>query len=293
MKITKTRRIGCTVAAAMMLSLTGCSNSKPAGDQSTSSAASTVSVLSRESGSGTRSAFLELFGLEQDGQDLVRPDAEVTNSTAVMMTTVGQNPNAIGYISLGSLNDSVKAVSIDGVTPSVETIRDGSYSISRPFLIVEKEDAANDLAQDFTTYILSTDGQNVVEKAGYVPLQTNDTYTPVSIEGSLTVGGSSSVTPVMEKLAEAYQKENPAAEVVVMQSDSSTGASSTVEGVYDLGMLSRELKENEKSSGLKSTIIANDGIVLIVNPANSVGDLTREQVASLYKGEVTNWSDLN
>lgn len=293
MKITTKHFFGCTLAAAMMAGLSGCSNAQAADEQSTSKSASTVSVLSRESGSGTRSAFLELFGLEQDGKDLVKPDAEVTNSTAVMMTTVGQNPNAVGYISLGSLNDSVKAVSIDGVAPSVETIRDGSYSISRPFLIVQKEDAANALADDFTTYILSSDGQSVVEEAGYVPLQTNETYTPAAIDGSITVGGSSSVTPVMEKLAEAYQNENPDAEVVVMQTDSSTGASSTIEGVYDVGMLSRELKDEEKESGLKSTVIANDGIVLIVNPANSVSDLTREQVAQLYKGEITNWSDLN
>ena len=210
-----------------------------------------------------------------------------------MMATVTQNPNAIGYISLGSLNDTIKALAIDGVKPSVETVTDGTYSISRPFLIVEKEGAENELAADFKEYILSDQGQKIIADAGYVPIANSGSWSSDGVSGSLTVGGSSSVTPVMEKLAEDYQKQNDQAEISVLQTDSSTGASSTAEGVYDIGMLSRELKEEEKSQSLISTPIAQDGIVLIVSVDNPVDSLSKSQVQDIYTGAVTDWSELN
>lgn len=258
----------------------------------TAAESSSIAVISREQGSGTRSAFTELFGIEKDGTDQTKADGEVTNSTAVMMTTVDGNPAAIGYISLGSLNDQQKAVSIDGVLPSTETVKDGSYSIVRPFLIVEKEGANNELTEDFKTYILSADGQKIIEEAGYVPLDASESYTPAGYTGSITVGGSSSVTPVMEKLAEAYSSLNPDAQVSVLQTDSSTGATLTAEGTYDLGMSSRELKPEEVQKGLASTIIAQDGIAVIVNPENTVENLSKEQVRDIYTGAITAWDEV-
>lgn len=274
-------------AAALVMMLSGCSQSQPA-----SSSASTISVLSREEGSGTRSAFSELFQLEKEGQNLIVPDAEITNSTAVMMATVSQNPNAIGYISLGSLNDNVKALAIDGVKPSVETITDGTYSISRPFLIAQKEGVQNALADDFKAFILSSQGQKIIADAGYVPAGDLGEWASAGISGSLSVGGSSSVTPVMEKLAEEYQKQNDQAEISVLQTDSSTGASSTAQGVYDLGMLSRQLNDEEKSQSLTSTPIAQDGIALIVSQDNPVDGLSKSQVQEIYSGAITDWSAL-
>lgn len=275
-------------AAALVMMLSGCSQSQPA-----SSSASTISVLSREEGSGTRSAFSELFQLEKEGQNLIVPDAEITNSTAVMMATVSQNPNAIGYISLGSLNDNVKALAIDGVKPSVETITDETYSISRPFLIAQKEGVQNALADDFKAFILSSQGQKIIADAGYVPAGDLGEWANAGISGSLSVGGSSSVTPVMEKLAEEYQKQNDQAEISVLQTDSSTGASSTAQGVYDLGMLSRQLNDEEKSQSLTSTPIAQDGIALIVSQDNPVDGLSKSQVQEIYSGAITDWSALN
>lgn len=283
------------LAFLMAGSLAACQSGN-ATDSTSASGTSTnsgkIAVLSREDGSGTRSAFVELFGLEEDGVDQTRADAEITNSTAVMMTTVGQNPAAIGYISLGSLDDSVKAVAIDGTEPSVENVQSGAYTVSRPFLIAQKEESDNPLLEDFKAYILSESGQDVIREAGYVPVEVQGTYEPADLEGERVVGGSSSVTPVMEKLAEAYQKENPNAQISVMQTDSTTGASGTVDGMYDLGMLSRELKPEEESQGLKSTVIATDGIAVIVNPSNTVDSLSVDQVKAIYTGQTGSWDEL-
>lgn len=276
-------------AALGALALGACASS---GQTTGSHKADSITVLSREDGSGTRSAFVELFDIEKDGQDLTRPDAEITNSTAVMMTTVDKNPQAIGYISLGSMNDQTHAVKIDGVAPSVKTVSDGSYPIYRPFLIVEKEGQPDPLAQDFKTFILSEQGQNIIADAGYVPIQAAGSYQAAHLSGAIEIGGSSSVTPVMEKLAEAYQKENPEATLSVYQTDSSTGASSTAQGVYDIGMCSRELKPEETKQGLVSTVIANDGIAVIVHPENSVDTLESKQVKDIYTGVIQTWSAL-
>lgn len=255
-----------------------------------------ISVISREDGSGTRGAFIELFGVEEKNDagekvDNTTVDASVTNNTAVMMSTVAGNTYAIGYISLGSLNDTVKAVKIDGAEATVENIKSGEYKVSRPFNIATK-DEVSEVAQDFINYILSPEGQAVVEENGYIAIDDVADYTSTGAEGKVVVAGSSSVTPVMEKLKEAYAEVNPNAEVEIQTSDSTTGMTSTIDGICDIGMASRELKDSETEAGLTSTQIAIDGIAVIVNNENPVEDLTSEQVKSIYTGETTVWGDV-
>ena len=272
--------------------------SSDSGSGSDASAPSgTISVLSREEGSGTRGAFVELFGVEEenaDGEkvDNTTVDAQVTNSTAVMMTTVAGDPQAIGYISLGSLDDSVKALKVDGADATAENVKNGTYKVSRPFNIVTNDDLS-DVAQDFIDYILSSDGQAIVEKENYIAVDdAAEAYAGSSPEGNVVVAGSSSVTPVMEKLKEGYEAVNPNASIEIQQSDSTTGVEQAISGVCDIGMASRELKDSETSEGITGTQIAIDGIAVIVNNENSMTDITSDQVKQIYTGEVTNWEDL-
>jgi phosphate transport system substrate-binding protein len=256
-----------------------------------------IAVVSREDGSGTRGAFVELCDIEQKNESGEKIDhtidsAEITNSTAVMMTTVAGDPAAIGYISLGSLNDTVKAVSIDGVAPSTETIKDGSYPIARPFNIATKGELSP-VASDFISFILSTEGQAVVEKKGYISLDNTQAYQGVKPAGKVVVAGSSSVTPVMEALKEAYLELNPSAQIEVQQSDSTTGMNSAKEGICDIGMASRGLKDSEIEAGLVPTVIAQDGIAVVVNTENTISNLTKEQVQQIYTGSITDWSELS
>lgn len=252
-----------------------------------------INVVSREEGSGTRGAFVELFGVQEGDVDNTTSAAEVTNSTSVMISTVQGNENAIGYISLGSLSDDVKAVKIDGVEATTENVKSGDYKVSRPFIVCTKGTDLSEIASDFMSYIMSTDGQAIVSEEGYIAQDTTTTYTASNLSGSLTVGGSSSVTPLMEKLAEEYQKLNPEVEISVQQSDSTTGATNTIDGVYEIGMCSRELKQEETGAGLVPTVIATDGIAVIVNTKNAVDDLTVDQVKQIYTGEITDWSEIS
>lgn len=255
---------------------------------------SKITVVSREDGSGTRGAFIELFGIEEKDDsgnkvDKTTDTSEITNSTSVMMTTIAGNESAIGYISLGSLNDTVKAVAIDGAAATVENIENGTYKISRPFNIATKEDVS-ELAQDFISFIMSEEGQAVVKDNGYIPQATSGKYSGNKPSGEITVAGSSSVTPVMEKLKEAYMAVNTNADIKVQQTDSTSGMTSTIDGVCDIGMASRELKDSETAKGLKSTVIATDGIAVIVNNNSSVSALTSEQVKAIFTGEQTEWA---
>ena len=250
-----------------------------------------ITVCTREDGSGTRSAFIELMGIEDDSGDRTVNTAEVTNSTGVMMTTVAGNPQAIGYISLGSLDDSVKALSVNGVEPTVENILAGDYVVSRPFNIATLEDVS-DTTQDFINYILSTEGQAIIEEEGYIPLQETTPYEDNSVAGDITVGGSSSVSPVMELLIEAYNAINPDVNITLQTQDSSTGMSNAASGVYDIGMASREVKEEEIAQGLVPTTIATDGIAVVVNNENPISDITADQICSIYIGEITTWDEL-
>lgn len=255
-----------------------------------------ITVLSREDGSGTRGAFIELFGIEQKDADGNKVDntidsAEITNSTSVMMTTVAGNKNAIGYVSLGSLDENqVKAVLIDGAQATAENVKDGTYKVSRPFNIATKGEPTG-LAKDFIDYILSEEGQAVVEENGYVSEGNTGAFEGTGAEGKITVGGSSSVTPVMEKLKEAYAAVNPNATIEVQQSDSTTGMTSTIDGTYDIGMASRELKD-EEAAELTGQVIALDGIAVIVNKENTIDELTSEDVLNIYTGATTDWSEI-
>lgn len=255
-----------------------------------------IDVISREDGSGTRGAFIELFGVEQkdasgEKVDYTTDDAEITNSTEVMITSVAGDKQAIGYISLGSLNDSVKALKIDGAAATVDDIKDGTYKIARPFNIVTTGEVS-DVAQDFINFIFSEEGQKVVEDNGYISQGNQGAYTASGKSGKVTVAGSSSVTPVMEKLAEAYKALNSEVTVEVQQSDSTTGVTSALEGVCDIGMASRDLKDEETAKGAQGQVIAMDGIAVVVNNDNPVDDLTSEQVKDIYVGDTTDWSEL-
>ena len=256
-----------------------------------------IDVISREDGSGTRGAFIELFGVEQkdaasgEKVDYTTDDAEITNSTEVMITSVAGDKQAIGYISLGSLNDSVKALKIDGAAATVDDIKDGTYKIARPFNIVTTGEVS-DVAQDFINFIFSEEGQKVVEDNGYISQGNQGAYTASGKSGKVTVAGSRSVTPVMEKLAEAYKALNSDVTVEVQQSDSTTGVTSSIEGVCDIGMASRDLKDEETAKGAQGQVIAMDGIAVVVNNDNPVDDLTSEQVKDIYVGDTTDWSDL-
>lgn len=257
-------------------------------------ASKTISVVTREEGSGTRDAFTELTGvLVKDGSnktDNTTTSAVTINSTEAVITNVKDNEAAIGYISLGSLNDTVKALKIGGVEATADNVKSGDYAVSRPFNIAYKGELS-DVAQDFVDYIMSLDGQKIVSDNGYVTVAENAAYSGKKPSGKISVAGSSSVSPVMEKLAEAYQKVNTNAKIEIQTSDSSAGMQSAMGGTCDIGMASRDLKDEEKSA-LKVETIAKDGIAVIVNNANTCDDLTLDQVKSIYTGETTVWSDI-
>lgn len=257
---------------------------------------SDVTIVSREDGSGTRGAFIELFGIEEkqdDGTkvDMTTTDAQITNNTSVMLTTVADNEYAIGYVSLGSLNDSVKALKIGGAEATTENIENGSYKVSRPFNIAVKKDLNNKVAKDFMSFIMSTEGQKVVADEKYIAVADVKDYAGTKPSGSCVVGGSSSVSPLMEKLIEAYKAVNPNASIELQTSDSTTGMTSTIEGSYDIGMASRELKE-EEAAELEPTVIATDGIAVVVNNANPLDELSADQVKDIYVGNVSTWDEI-
>ena len=272
--------LAMTVAVGM---LAGCGSNDSAQGGAADGA---ITVVSREDGSGTRGAFIELFGIEEKND----AGEKIDNTTdTVMMTTVAGNDNAIGYVSLGSLNDSVKALSIDGVEASAENIKNGTYAVARPFNIATGKEVS-EVTQDFISFILSEDGQAVVEENGYISQGNTGAFKSTEAEGKIVVAGSSSVTPVMEKLKEAYLAINPNATIEVQQSDSTTGMTSAMEGMCDIGMASRELKDSELAAGLTPTVIAMDGIAVVVNHNNTVDNLTSEQVKEIFTGKLTDWS---
>lgn len=282
------------IIALLAGGLTGCSGTNMNENLSDTS----ITVLSREDGSGTRGAFVELFGVEQknengEKEDMTTEEAGITNSTSVMMATVSGNKNAIGYISLGALNDHVKAVEIDGVAPSIAAIKDGSYPVSRPFNVVPCVSGSSAATQDFLDFILSAEGQAIVEKTGYIALvEIAPTYVATDVSGKVVVAGSSSVTPVMEKLKEAYMEIQPNVIVDVQMSDSSTGVNYALDGTCDLGMVSRELKSSETEKGAEVITIALDGIAVIVNRENAIDALTTEQVRDIYTGAIIDWKEI-
>ncbi len=289
----------CSGTSSGSDSTEGNSSSESAESGSSFDASKLIYVSTREDGSGTRAAFIELFGIEQENEDgedvdMTTVDANVTNSTNVMLTTISGDLYSIGYVSMGSLDESiVKALAIDGVEATVENIKSGDYTISRPFNIVT-DDTMSEIAQDFVDYILSAEGQAIVEENGYIAaVDDAESYSvKEGLSGTVVVGGSSSVYPVMEKLAEAYEALYTDVDVDVQMMDSSTGVTSTIEGAYDIGMASRELTEDELAQGVVSTVIATDGVAVIVNLENPLEGLTSEQVMQIYTGEITTWDEV-
>lgn len=306
MKFTKNmKRFGVAALSGMLLmgALAGCgstsSTSEPTEEGSGAAPAAVsgaIDVVSREDGSGTRGAFIELFGIETkdaDGNktDRTTADAIIANQTEVMMQNVAGDKNAIGYASLGSVDDSIKVLSIDGAEASTENVLNGSYKISRPFNIATKGELS-EATQDFVNYILSAEGQKVINDNGYIQIDDKaEAFKSNGATGEITVAGSSSVTPVMEKLKEAYEAVNSGVSITIQESDSTTGMTSTMEGVCDIGMASRDLSE-EEAAELTPVKIALDGIAVIVNPENALDDLSTEQVCSIFTGEITDWSEL-
>lgn len=293
-KITATALFGVLAVSAFAGCGGASSSSNGSSDAAKFDASKTISVVTREEGSGTRDAFTELTGvLVKDGDnktDNTTTSAVTINSTEAVITNVKDNEAAIGYISLGSLNDTVKALKIGGVEATADNVKSGDYAVSRPFNIAYKGELS-DVAQDFVDYIMSSDGQKIVSDNGYVTVSENAAYSGKKPSGKISVAGSSSVSPVMEKLAEAYQQVNTNAKVEIQTSDSSAGMQSAMGGTCDIGMASRDLKDEEKSA-LKVETIAKDGIAVIVNNANTCDDLTLDQVKSIYTGETTVWSDI-
>ncbi|MDO5301308.1 MAG: substrate-binding domain-containing protein [Tissierellia bacterium] len=255
-----------------------------------------VAVITREDGSGTRGAFTEIVGLleDQNGQevDTTTADAAVQNSTNNVMTTVAGNPAAVGYISLGSLNDTVKAVKVEGAEASAETVTDGSYPVARPFLLVTKgAPEAGSVAEDFLKFVASKEAQDIAAEEGYVP-QEGGEYTPADVSGQLAIAGSTSVTPLMEKVAEAYKAHNPNADIQIQSNGSTAGITAAIEGTAQIGMASRELKAEEEAEGLEQYILALDGIAVIVNTENPIEDLTLDQIKNLFNGTTTDWAEV-
>ncbi|NLX68725.1 MAG: extracellular solute-binding protein [Clostridiaceae bacterium] len=276
--------------------MAGCTANGGGAEGEEGNASKEITVISREEGSGTRGAFVELLGIEEKDAEGNKVDrtidtADQTNSTGVMLQSVAQNDAAIGYVSLGSMNDTVKALEIDGAAATVENIKNGSYAISRPFNIVTGA-ALSDSAKDFISFILSSDGQAVIEEKGYIAVSDAAAYEGTGATEKIVVAGSSSVSPVMEKLIEAYKAIYPDAEIELQTSDSTTGVNSVVDGISDIGMASRELKDSEIGAGVTGTVIAMDGIAVIVNLENPVSAMTSEQVCGIYIGEITNWNEI-
>ena len=298
-----------SMVSMLAVAATGCGSDSKAGDTAEANADTKteqesaswdssydITIVSREDGSGTRGAFIELFGIEEkngdEKVDMTTEEAQITNSTSVMMTTVAGDEYAIGYISLGSLDDSVKALKIDGAEATAENVKSGTYKVSRPFNIATKENLDNEVAKDFMNFIMSEEGQAVVEENHYIAVDDVKPFEGTSPSGKAVVGGSSSISPVMEKLIEAYKAVNANAEIELQTTDSTTGMTSAIDGSYDIGMASRELKDTELAEGLQATVIATDGIAVIVNKNSTVDELSSDQVKAIYTGEAATWDEV-
>lgn len=283
-----TRVVTLSLAALMALGLAGCGG----GSQESSDGAGDITVISREEGSGTRDAFVEITGVMEDDVDRTVDTAEISNSTSVVTQSVAGNEAAIGYISLGSMSDEVKSLKLNGVEATVDNVKSGDYELQRPFNIVTKGELEK-LPQDFVDFIMSADGQAIIEEEGYIAVSDGaEQYEASGLEGTITLAGSTSVAPVMEVLADKYKELNEGVTIEIQQTGSGAGIQSTIEGVCDIGMASRELKDEEASEGLDSQEIALDGIAVIVNTANAAEDLSMDQLMKIFTGEITSWSEL-
>lgn len=286
--------LGIGFAVVMMFALiTGCATTTVDETPSPSTGMTgTITVITREDGSGTRGAFIDLMDIKTDEGDMTYDMAEIANGTNLVMTTVQGNMKAIGYISLGSLNNTVKAVTVDGVEATADNISAGTYAIARPFNIASLNGEFTEVAQDFINFIMSEDGQKFATENGYISDSNTGAYTGGGMSGKVVCAGSTSVSPLMEKIAEAYQLVNPDVDIEIQATGSSSGMTAAIDGICDIGMASRELKDSEIEKGLVPLVIAMDGIAVVVNNDNSVDNLTSEQITAIYIGETTDWSDL-
>lgn len=277
-----------------------------------------ITVISREDGSGTRGAFVEIVGVEdENGNDLTTTEATIQNQTSGVMQAVGNDPQAMGYISLGSLDDTVKAVNVDGAEASAEAIVAGDYPIARPFLLAwNAEEELSEVSADFLNFIHSQEGQTVVEEEGYIAVTESGSqaegeeteaaeetegasgaaslpnYEPAGegLEGTIEIVGSTSVTPIMERLAEVYGEYQNGVEINVSSVGSSAGIEAAINGTADFGMSSRALDEDEAGQ-VNSEEIAIDGIAVIVNLDNPVEELSLDTIRSIFLGEITAWEE--
>ena len=255
-----------------------------------------IHVVSREVGSGTRGAFTEITKIlskndKGEEVDSTYEEATIVNSTEGVITAVNGDALAIGYISLGSLNDEVKAVKVDGVEATPENINKGDYKIARPFMLAYHEANLSDVAKDFIKFIMSKDGQEIVKEDGCIPMETTENYKPANIEGRIAIAGSTSVTPLMEKLVDKYKELNPGFEADIQSNGSSAGIQAAIEGVAEIGMSSRNLKPEELEQ-VESTAIAMDGIAVVVNNDNAIDDISLDNVHKIFVGEVKDWNDV-
>ena len=291
------KKLICTVMAGAMLALSfaGCGNSSSAegiGSSDINGVTGAITVVSREDGSGTRGAFVELLGIVDDREnDATTETAEITNSTSVMLSTVAGNTNAIGYVSLGSLSDTVKSLKVDGVECTAENIKSGNYKVARPFNLAYYDGELSENAQDLIDYIMSSDGQAIVEEEGYIPIEGGSAYESKNLKGKITIAGSTSVAPLMNVIADEYKKLNPDVSIEIQESGSTAGIQSATEKAVDIGMSSRELKD-EEAEKLATKQIAMDGIAVIVNQSNTTDDMTSDRIKSIYLGETTSWDDI-
>lgn len=280
------------VAAIAVAVFAGCSAKKDNNKNENTASGGAITVISREDGSGTRDAFTELMAIiDEQGNDATVDTAEITNSTSVMMSTVNGNANAIGYVSLGSLSDEVKALSLDGVAPSAQTVKDGSYKLQRPFNIAYNETSLSDTAKDFICYIMSTQAAEVINEEGYIAMDTAEDYKASELSGTVTLAGSTSVAPLMNVLADQYETLNPNVKIEIQESGSSAGIQSAIEGAVNIAMSSRDLKD-EESKVLASKKIALDGIAVIVNSSNGLNNITSAHLKDIYTGKVTKWEEV-
>lgn len=270
----------CVIIIALLMSCSHVENTK-------------IYVISREEGSGTRSSFSELFGVvDENGTDAIFGGAEKVTSTATVISTVVGVRNAIGYISISALNDSIKGLNIDNVSPTVENIRDGKYKLSRPFNLCFREGEISAVANDFLEFIMSMQGEKIISESGYIPTNSEGgDYVPRGYEGKITISGSSSVSPLIEKLRDLYRQVNPNVEIEVQQTGSGAGIQSASVGVCDIGMSSRNLEESELEY-LKSIKIADDGIVVIVNKENPINNISSPNVKNIYLGITDDWAEV-
>ncbi len=281
------------LALVMVFSLAACGNGGSDDGADGGAKASPISVISREDGSGTRSAFTELMGILVDDVDHTTVNAEISQSTSVVVTTVAGNPKAIGYISMGAMSDAVKTVKVDGVEPTTDNVKAGTYPVSRPFAVCTN-DQLTDVAADFIDYILSAEGQAIVAAEGYITVDdAAPSYeTKDGLEGRIVLAGSTSVAPVMQVIADSYKAIYADVEIEIQQTGSGAGITSTIEKACDIGMSSRALKAEELAQGLTEITMAMDGIAVIVNNENAAEDLTSEQIRQIFTGEVTDWNQV-